>query len=41
MMKKLVDAILPENYPQKEFANKSAKFNCKIISVKKSEDVKD
>jgi trigger factor len=37
---KLVEAILPENYPQKEFANKSAKFNCKIISVKVSEDVK-
>ena len=37
---KLVEAILPENYPQKEFANKSAKFNCKIISVKKSEEVK-
>ena len=37
---KLVEAILPENYPQKEFSNKSAKFNCKIISVKKSEEVK-
>ena len=37
---KIVDAILPENYPQKEFANKKAKFNCKIISVKKSEESK-
>ena len=37
---KLVDVVLPENYPQKEFANKKAKFNCKIISIKKSEDVK-
>ena len=37
---KLVEAKLPENYPQKEFANKFAKFNCKIISVKKSIDVK-
>ena len=37
---KLVEALLPENYPQKEFSNKSAKFNCKIISVKKSEEVK-
>jgi len=37
---KVVEAILPENYPQKEFANKKAKFNCKIIAVKKSEDVK-
>ena len=37
---KLVDTVLPENYPQKEFANKAAKFKCKIIAVKKSEDVK-
>ena len=36
----VVDAVLPENYPQKEFANKKAKFNCKIISVKKSDEVK-
>ena len=36
---KIVEAVLPENYPQKEYANKLAKFNCKIISVKKSEDV--
>jgi trigger factor len=34
-----VEATLPENYPQKEFVNKKALFNCKIISVKKSEDV--
>ena len=37
---KSVEAILPENYPQKEFANKKAKFICKIIAVKKSEEVK-
>ncbi len=37
---KIVNAILPENYPQKEFANKKAKFNCKILSVKKSEKIK-
>ena len=37
---KLVDAILPENYPQKEFAKKPAKFNCKIISVRKAEEIK-
>jgi trigger factor len=37
---KLVDALLPENYPQKEFASKRAKFNCKIIAVRKSEEVK-
>ena len=37
---KLVEVILPENYPQKEYANKKANFNCKIISIKKSENVK-
>ena len=37
---KLVDVILPESYPQKEFAKKNAKFKCKIISVKKSEEAK-
>jgi trigger factor len=37
---KLVEVVLPENYPQKEYANKHAKFNCKIISIKKSENVK-
>ena len=37
---KSVEAILPENYPQKEFAKKKAIFTCKIIAVKKSEDIK-
>ena len=37
---KIVEATLPENYPQKEFANKGAKFNCKIIAVRKSEAIK-
>ena len=37
---KSVEVVLPENYPQKEFAKKKAKFVCKIISVKKSEDIK-
>jgi trigger factor len=37
---KLVDVVLPENYPQKEFAKKKAKFNCKITAVKKSEATK-
>jgi len=37
---KIVEVILPENYPQKEFANKNAKFICKILNVRKSEDVK-
>jgi len=37
---KEVIAILPENYPKKEFANKKANFKCKILNVKKSEPVK-
>ena len=37
---KIVEATLPENFPEKEFANKKSKFTCKIISVKKPEDVK-
>jgi len=37
---KTVEAVLPENYPTKEFSKKNAKFVCKIIAVKKSEDVK-
>ena len=37
---KIVNVTLPENYPEKEFANKKAKFNCKINVVKKPEDVK-
>ena len=37
---KIVEATLPENYPQKEFANKKASFVCKILAVKKSEEVK-
>ena len=36
---KSVDVTLPENYPQKEYANKKANFICKIIEVKKSEEV--
>ena len=37
---KLVDVILPDNYPKKEFSNKAAKFSCKITAVRKSEEVK-
>jgi len=37
---KIVEATLPENFPEKELVNKKAKFNCKILSVKQSEDVK-
>ena len=36
---KSVDVTLPENYPQKEYANKKANFICKIIEVKKPEEV--
>ena len=36
---KTVEAVLPENYPHKDFVNKKAKFICKILNVKKSEDV--
>ena len=34
-----VDVTLPENYPQKDLANKSAKFNCKIINIKKPSEI--
>ena len=37
---KMVDAVLPENFPEKELANKAAKFNCKILNVKNPEQVK-
>ena len=37
---KVVDAVLPENFPEKELANKKAKFDCKIIAVKKPDEVK-
>ena len=37
---KIVEAILPENFPEKELVNKKSKFNCKILSVKISEEVK-
>ena len=37
---KVVEATLPENYPEKELVNKKAKFNCKILSVKQPQEVK-
>ena len=37
---KIVDVILPDNYPEKEYSNKKAKFICKIINIKQSEEVK-
>jgi len=35
-----VTALLPENYPKKEFANKKALFNCKILNVQRPEATK-
>ena len=37
---KVVEAVLPENFPEKDLVNKKAKFNCKIINIKNPEDVK-
>jgi trigger factor len=37
---KLIDAVLPENHPKKELANKNTKFECKILNVKKSKESK-
>ena len=36
---KIVEAVLPKNFPEKELANKNSKFSCKIIAVKKPEEV--
>ena len=38
--KKIVEAVLPENFPEKELVNKKAKFNCEISSVKIPDEVK-
>ena len=32
---KILEAILPDNHPKKELANKKTKFECKILNVKK------
>ncbi len=37
---KKVEVKLPENFPEKEVANKSAVFDCKITTVKKPEETK-
>ena len=37
---KIVEATLPENFPEKELVNKNAKFDCKIINVKNPEEIK-
>ena len=37
---RIVEATLPENFPDKELVNKKAKFNCKISAIKNPEDVR-
>ena len=37
---KIINAVLPENHPKKELANKKTKFECKILNVKKSKENK-
>ena len=37
---KKVEATLPDNYPKKEFANKKAFFECKIVGLKKPMPIK-
>jgi trigger factor len=37
---RIVEATLPENFPEKELVNKKAKFDCKIINIKNPEEVK-
>jgi trigger factor len=37
---RIVEATLPENFPEKELVNKRASFACKILNVKQPEEVK-
>ncbi len=37
---KIVEATLPENFPEKDLINKIAKFKCKITSIKNPEELK-
>ena len=37
---KIVEASLPENFPEKDLVNKIAKFKCKILNIKNPEEVK-
>ena len=37
---KMLDAVLPENHPKKELANKKTKFECKILKIKKAKENK-
>jgi trigger factor len=39
-VEKIVEATLPENFPEKELVNKKAQFNCKITNIKNPEEVK-
>jgi len=36
---KSVEAVLPENFPEKDLVNKKAKFKCKITQIKNSKEV--
>jgi trigger factor len=38
--KKILDAVLPDNHPKKELANKKTKFECTILNIKKSKESK-
>jgi trigger factor len=38
--KKIVEAVLPENFPEKDLVNKKAKFNCKILIIKNPQEAK-
>ena len=37
---RIVEATLPENFPEKDLVNKKASFACKILNVKQPEEVK-
>ena len=37
---RIVEATLPENFPEKDLINKKAKFSCKVLNVKQPEAVK-
>jgi trigger factor len=37
---KIVEATLPENFPEKDLVNKIAKFKCKITGIKNPEELK-
>ena len=37
---KFIEAVMPENHPKKELANKKTKFECKILNIKKAKENK-